>query len=182
MVLPYSVFLVLGTAAPTRAVAHNSYLRLYEYGSTALLSGLWRQAIEVSSCSEFTRLIHMSLARMRVPTSELPPAAITEEFLAKVLKALPQGSTARPSGWTYEHIKDATSCSEDAGASAVSCRQCQKVSTPISLASWRPDSSPSQSPRVASAPSSLGKPGIGSRRCALWPPAPPEASWRHCRL
>jgi hypothetical protein len=28
MVLPYSVFLVLGAAAPARAVAHNSYLRL----------------------------------------------------------------------------------------------------------------------------------------------------------
>jgi hypothetical protein len=51
MVLPYSVFLVLGTAAPARAVAHNSYSRLYEYGSTALLSGLWRQAIEVGSRS-----------------------------------------------------------------------------------------------------------------------------------
>jgi hypothetical protein len=40
MVLPYSVFLVLGTAAPARAVAHNSYLRLSEYGNAVLLSGL----------------------------------------------------------------------------------------------------------------------------------------------
>jgi hypothetical protein len=44
MVLPYSVFLVLGAAAPARAVAHISYSRLSEYGSTVLLSGLWRPA------------------------------------------------------------------------------------------------------------------------------------------
>jgi hypothetical protein len=32
MVLPYSVFLVLGAAAPARADAHNSYLRSLEAG------------------------------------------------------------------------------------------------------------------------------------------------------
>jgi hypothetical protein len=36
MVLPYSVFLALGAAAPARAVAHNSYLRLSEYGNAVL--------------------------------------------------------------------------------------------------------------------------------------------------
>jgi hypothetical protein len=36
MVLPYSVFLVLGAAAPARAVVHNSYLRLSEYGNAVL--------------------------------------------------------------------------------------------------------------------------------------------------
>jgi hypothetical protein len=36
MVLPYSVFLVLGAAAPARAVAHHSYLRLSEYGNAVL--------------------------------------------------------------------------------------------------------------------------------------------------
>jgi hypothetical protein len=36
MVLPFSVFLVLGAAAPARAVAHNSYLRLSEYGNAVL--------------------------------------------------------------------------------------------------------------------------------------------------
>jgi hypothetical protein len=44
MVLPYSVFLVLGAAAPARAGAHNSYLRISEYSSTALLRGPWRPA------------------------------------------------------------------------------------------------------------------------------------------
>jgi hypothetical protein len=51
MVFPYSVFLVLGAAAPARAVAHNSYSRLFEYGSTVLLSGLWRPAMEAGSRS-----------------------------------------------------------------------------------------------------------------------------------
>jgi hypothetical protein len=51
MVLLYSVFLVLGAAAPARAVAHNSYSHLSEYGSTVLLSGLWRPAMEAGSCS-----------------------------------------------------------------------------------------------------------------------------------
>jgi hypothetical protein len=36
MVLPYSVFLVLGAAAPARAVAHNFYLGLSEYGNAVL--------------------------------------------------------------------------------------------------------------------------------------------------
>jgi hypothetical protein len=50
-----------------------------------------------------------------VPTSDELPAAITQEILADVLKAMPQGSAAGPSGWTYEHIKAATtSSSEDA--------------------------------------------------------------------
>jgi hypothetical protein len=51
MVLMYWVFLVLGAAAPARAVAHNSYLRLSEYGSAVLLSGLWRPAMEAGSRS-----------------------------------------------------------------------------------------------------------------------------------
>jgi hypothetical protein len=65
-----------------------------------------------------------------VPTSEVPPAAATEQILAKVLKvlkvlakalkSLPHGSPAGPSGWTYEHIKAATSTCEDARA-AVLC-------------------------------------------------------------
>jgi hypothetical protein len=47
MVLPYLISLVL--AAPARAVAHNSFSRLSEYGSAVLLSGLWRPAMEVGS-------------------------------------------------------------------------------------------------------------------------------------
>jgi hypothetical protein len=39
-----------------------------------------------------------------IPTSDELPAAITQEILADVLKALPWGSVAGPSGWTYEHI------------------------------------------------------------------------------
>jgi hypothetical protein len=51
MVLPYSVFLVLGAVSPARVVAHNSYLRRSEYGSAVLLSGLWRPAMEAGSHS-----------------------------------------------------------------------------------------------------------------------------------
>jgi hypothetical protein len=51
MVLLYSIFLVLGAAAPTRAVAHNSYLCLSAYSSAVLLSGLWRPAMEAGSHS-----------------------------------------------------------------------------------------------------------------------------------
>jgi hypothetical protein len=51
-----------------------------------------------------------------VPTSDELPAAITQEILADVLQALPQGSAAGSSGWTYEHIKAATTCSEGARA------------------------------------------------------------------
>jgi hypothetical protein len=52
MVLPYAIFLVLGAAAPARAVAHSSYLPLSEYSSAVLLSGLWRPAMEAGSHSE----------------------------------------------------------------------------------------------------------------------------------
>jgi hypothetical protein len=49
-----------------------------------------------------------------VPTSEVPPAAVTEQILAKMLKSLRHGSAAGPSCWINEHIKAATSTSEDA--------------------------------------------------------------------
>jgi hypothetical protein len=58
VVLPYSVFLVLRAAPPTRAVALNSYLRLCEYGSAVLVSGLWRPVLIL----EFPRLLRKSLA------------------------------------------------------------------------------------------------------------------------
>jgi hypothetical protein len=45
------------------------------------------------------------------PTVEV---CATQEILADVLKALPQGSAAGPSGWTYENIKAATTTSKDA--------------------------------------------------------------------
>jgi hypothetical protein len=45
------VFLVSGAAAPARAVAHNSFSCLYEYGSTVLLSSLWRPVMEGASRS-----------------------------------------------------------------------------------------------------------------------------------
>jgi hypothetical protein len=54
-----------------------------------------------------------------MPTSEAPPAAGTDQILAKVLKSLPPGSAAGPSGWTYEHIKAATGTSEDAQAAVL---------------------------------------------------------------
>jgi hypothetical protein len=49
-----------------------------------------------------------------VPTTDEPPATITEEILANVLKAVPNGSATGPSGWTNEHMKAATSGSEEA--------------------------------------------------------------------
>jgi hypothetical protein len=54
MVLPNSVFLVLGTA-PARAVAHKSYSRICEYGSTVLLGGLCRPATEAGPRSRIHR-------------------------------------------------------------------------------------------------------------------------------
>jgi hypothetical protein len=51
MVLPHAVFLVLGAAAPARAAAHNSYLRLSEYSSAVLLSGLWRPVLILEFCT-----------------------------------------------------------------------------------------------------------------------------------
>jgi hypothetical protein len=51
MVLPYSIFLVISAAALARAVALNFYSRLSEYGSTVLISGLWKLAMEASSRS-----------------------------------------------------------------------------------------------------------------------------------
>jgi hypothetical protein len=55
-----------------------------------------------------------------LPTSDELPAAITQEILADVLKALPRGSTAGPSGWTYEHIKAATTSNKDVRAVVLS--------------------------------------------------------------
>jgi hypothetical protein len=49
-----------------------------------------------------------------VPTTDEPPATITEEILANVLNAVPKGSAASPFGCTHEHIKAATSSSEEA--------------------------------------------------------------------
>ena len=49
-----------------------------------------------------------------MPSSEVPPAFVTGRILNQALRNLPQGSAAGPSGWTYEHIKAATGCSEDA--------------------------------------------------------------------
>jgi hypothetical protein len=54
---------------------------------------------------------------MRTP--DTPPAAVTGEILSKVLTSLPHGSAAGPSGWAYEHIKAATSSSEDARAAVL---------------------------------------------------------------
>jgi hypothetical protein len=71
MVLPYSVFLVLGAAAPARAVAHNSYVRLSEYGNAVLQSGLWRPAMEAGSHSGTARLVQQSLG-----TSALFPSYV----------------------------------------------------------------------------------------------------------
>jgi hypothetical protein len=62
------------------------------------------------------RALHPQEPPPPVPTSDKLPAAITQEILADVLKALPQRSAAGPSGWTYEHIKAAASSSEDARA------------------------------------------------------------------
>jgi hypothetical protein len=52
--IPVLGFLVLGAAAPARAVAHNSCSRLSEYGSAVLLSGLWRPAMEAGSHSRIS--------------------------------------------------------------------------------------------------------------------------------
>jgi hypothetical protein len=71
-----------------------------------------------------------------VPTSDELPAAITQKILADVLKALPQGSAAGPSGWTYEHINAATTRSEDARAVVLRFVQALDRGDVASLASW----------------------------------------------
>jgi hypothetical protein len=80
MVLPYSAVLVLGAAALARAVAHNPYLCLSEYGSTVLLSSLWRPALAL----EFTSLVHVSLL------------ALVPNFFYNMCVLLPDMLTGRP--------------------------------------------------------------------------------------
>jgi hypothetical protein len=62
------------------------------------------------------RALHPQEPPPPVPTSNELPAAITQEILSNVLKALPQVSAAGPSGRTYEHIKAASTSSEEARA------------------------------------------------------------------
>jgi hypothetical protein len=49
-----------------------------------------------------------------VPVSITKAAVLTDEILCKVLTALPPRSAAGPRTWNYEHMKAATSSSEDA--------------------------------------------------------------------
>jgi hypothetical protein len=67
--------------------------------------------------------LHFPEPHPPVPISEVPPAAVTEHNLAKVLKSLPHGSTAGPSGWTYEYVKAATSTSDDTRAAVLRLMQ-----------------------------------------------------------
>jgi hypothetical protein len=60
------------------------------------------------------RPLHPEEESPTIPECTAPPLLIVEETLRQVLKETPQGSTAGPSGWTYEHIKAATSVSEAA--------------------------------------------------------------------
>jgi hypothetical protein len=49
--------------------------------------------------------------------------SVTEQILAKVFKSLPHGSAVGPRGWAYEHIKAASSTSEDAWAAVLRLMQ-----------------------------------------------------------
>jgi hypothetical protein len=51
--------------------------------------------------------------------SSAAPATISEATLAKDIMTWPQGTAAGPSGWTYEHIKAGTSCSEYTSAAVL---------------------------------------------------------------
>jgi hypothetical protein len=43
-----------------------------------------------------------------IPTTDVPPLCITADTLAAVLGRLRRGTTPGLTGWTYEHILDAT--------------------------------------------------------------------------
>jgi hypothetical protein len=48
--------------------------------------------------------LHTTENPPRLPEATTLHATITADVLSTVLKAVPRGSTARPSGWTYEHV------------------------------------------------------------------------------
>jgi hypothetical protein len=60
------------------------------------------------------RTLHPEEEPPTISECTAPPLLIVEGTLRQVLKGTPQGSTAGPSDWTYEHIKAATSVSEAA--------------------------------------------------------------------
>jgi hypothetical protein len=77
------------------------------------------RCLEVQPPQEYSEAVISSRPStpQRIPpvlSSNTPPAAITEETLCRVLRALPHGSAAGTSGWTYEHIKAAATSSEGA--------------------------------------------------------------------
>jgi hypothetical protein len=55
------------------------------------------------------RALHPAAPPPPVPTTTAMPASVSQDMLVGVLGELPKGSAPGPSGWTYEHIKAATS-------------------------------------------------------------------------
>jgi hypothetical protein len=55
----------------------------------------------------------------RPPVATEPAVDITEDTQREVLRTVQRGSAGRPSGWTFEHVKAATSASEDAFAAVL---------------------------------------------------------------
>jgi hypothetical protein len=101
------------------------------------------------------------------PPPNTPPAVITEEILGKVMKALPHGSAAGLSEWTYEHIKAATTSSEDAKAAVLCVIQAVgRGDLPHLPRLWTLASSLLPSRLVASGALPSAKLGTGSPRCA----------------
>jgi hypothetical protein len=74
------------------------------------------KCIEAAQLAELTepnlaalRALHPAAPPPPVPTTTALPATVTQDMLVDVLGQLPKGSAPGPSGWTYEHMKAATS-------------------------------------------------------------------------
>jgi len=65
------------------------------------------------------RALHPHEDLPNVPAITVAAPAITADILTEVLRALPRGSAAGPSGWTYEHIAAAVYGSGDALNAAI---------------------------------------------------------------
>jgi hypothetical protein len=67
------------------------------------------------------RTFHPSEHPPRLLEATTPPATITADVLSTVLKAVPRGSAAGPSGWTCEQVYASMCGCPDAEAAVLDC-------------------------------------------------------------
>jgi hypothetical protein len=63
---------------------------------------------------EALRALHPAAEPPPVPVTSAMPVTVSQDMLVEVLHELPKGSAPGPSGWTYEHIRAATSTTNSA--------------------------------------------------------------------